>query len=631
MGCFSIPISTAVKRFNNKITFIQPMIEAISNSLEANAKEITVKVFLENVTDLSGDIACKIKGYSIIDDGDGFNDENINSFLTYMSEHKIKLGCKGVGRITWLKVFDKITIESCFANKKVYFDFNLFFEKDKIKTEEIKEVVSNKTIVNFSNVNSKFYKNGKYDYREDGNLQQLRDVIEESLLVKLSLLKSTGKDFIIKFESSNSEVVDPITCNSIPKLKQKTFMVSNQNEHYSFDIFYSFLENHKNIISSAYFCANGRTVKKVRTNIIPNLPKEIYSIILVSSDYLDAHVNNERNEFDIIEEGEIGFLSWDNIYNKLVSEIEEILVTEFPNFKDDNEKNIKELIDEYPHLCKYIKEDTSLIKNKERIITDSKKKFEKDKIQVSKKFKTMLSNNKIDSEEFDNVIKLVSEISALELAEYFVYRQQIIDALKKISEDSDKSEKKLHDLFMKQRTDSKKSEHNIYDNNLWLFDDKFMSYVYASSDLEISKIKKALDDEYGDPKYRPDLALFYSRSQDSKDKDAILIEFKACGASLDEKSKAMWEINRNAKVIRKTISNINRLWCYSITQFTDKLIENLESNDYKPLFSNQDEQDIYYRYFENISAHCYYISIESLLKDADIRNNLFINIIKGIN
>lgn len=628
MGGLSIPINIAVKRFSDKISFIQPIIEAITNSLEANAKNITIKIALDEIVDLNDNHQFKIKEYLIEDDGEGFTQANISSFLTYMSDFKFKFGCKGVGRITWLKVFDKVKVESYCNNQKIYFDFDLLFDESKINYENLKEPVSNKTIIKFINVNKNFYADGKYDYKLDGNLQNLRDLIEENLLIKLSLLKSTNTDFNINFESSNGEIVEPISHNSIHELKQKSFIINTDTESYHFDIYYSFSDNNKKI-NSAYFCANGRTVKEIPTKIVSNiLPQKMSSILLVTSNYLDNHVNNERNEFDIIDKGNLGILSWETINESLANKIEEILVTEFPNFKDDNEKNINELIDEYPYLSKYIKEDNSLIKNKDRILVESKKKFEKDKTQVSNKFRKLLEDNKINSEEFDNVVHSISEISARELAEYIVYRQQIIEALRKISNESDKSEKKLHELFIEKGKESKKSEHNIYDNNLWLFDDKFMSYVYAASDKEIKAITNALNEEDTQDKYRPDIALFYSHGQDNKNRDAILVEFKACGANLNEKMKAPWEINRNALVIREVIPNINRLWCFCITQFTDKVIKGLKSQDFKPLFSNQENQDIFYRYYVNNDAHCYYLSIESLIEDADTRNNLFINIIK---
>lgn len=58
----------------------------------------------------------EITGFKIIDNGIGFNDENFQSFETLDSEHKIAKGCRGVGRLLWLKAFDTVNITSSFNN-----------------------------------------------------------------------------------------------------------------------------------------------------------------------------------------------------------------------------------------------------------------------------------------------------------------------------------------------------------------------------------------------------------------------------------------------------------------------------------------------------------------------------------
>ncbi len=45
---------------------------------------------------------------SVFDNGDGFTEENIKSFSTYKSDYKIREGYKGVGRITYLKIFEEV-------------------------------------------------------------------------------------------------------------------------------------------------------------------------------------------------------------------------------------------------------------------------------------------------------------------------------------------------------------------------------------------------------------------------------------------------------------------------------------------------------------------------------------------
>ncbi len=47
---------------------------------------------------------------SVFDNGDGFTKENIKSFSTYKSDYKIQEGCKGVRRITYLKIFEEVKI-----------------------------------------------------------------------------------------------------------------------------------------------------------------------------------------------------------------------------------------------------------------------------------------------------------------------------------------------------------------------------------------------------------------------------------------------------------------------------------------------------------------------------------------
>lgn len=60
--------------------------------------------------DAKGDVA----GFRIIDNGMGFNDENMKSFNTLDSDHKISKGGRGVGRLLWLKSFKLVQVESVF-------------------------------------------------------------------------------------------------------------------------------------------------------------------------------------------------------------------------------------------------------------------------------------------------------------------------------------------------------------------------------------------------------------------------------------------------------------------------------------------------------------------------------------
>lgn len=632
MSGFNVSIATAIKRFGNKITFLQPMLEAITNSLEAGAKNIKIKFYIDKTKNLFDTEPNKVSSYEIEDDGEGFTERNINSFLTYMSEMKLSLGCKGVGRITWLKVFNHVNIKSYINEKKVSFIFDENFSEESVKIKE-DDNKKPRTIIKFYGVRKQYFERGKEDKRVDADLGFIRHYIEENLLIKLSLLKSQNINFNISIIDDKGDKTDPICNDSLTTLSEQKFSVRGKNDNeIEFNIYYSFFNSDGRQKKNAYYCANGRIVTAIPDKVsFTSLPENKSSILLVTSDFFDKHVNDERNEFDIPQsENRLDCeLSWEEINFNLQYAIDSILINEFPHLKEENEKNISELIDDFPYLAKYIRADNSKIKDKEKVLAASKKKYEQEKERISKRFKDLLDKNDLDSEAFSNSVDDVTDMSARELAEYIVYRQQIILALHKLNTNREKSEKKLHNLFMKRGDEYFNNVRETYDHNLWLFDDKFMTYVYAASDVTIRKYEEALTklNVYNSP-YRPDLAVFFSNKEDDDSKDAIVIEFKACGASLDEKSKSFWEIIRNAQAIRESINNINRIWCYTITSFDDVFINNIMTQDFIPLFTNGVRNEVFYRFYKHINAHCYYVSLDALLADAESRNNIFLDIIK---
>lgn len=124
---FQVGVKTALSKLNNKVEFLQPVYEAISNSLEANAKNICVEFSTDNLqTNISKEISEpeRINGFTITDDGDGFTDTNIESFGELWTTTKKSLGCKGVGRLTWLKVYKHIDILSKIQNREISFCFS---------------------------------------------------------------------------------------------------------------------------------------------------------------------------------------------------------------------------------------------------------------------------------------------------------------------------------------------------------------------------------------------------------------------------------------------------------------------------------------------------------------------------
>jgi hypothetical protein len=58
----------------------------------------------------------EIAGFTIVDNGIGFTDANFQSFRTSDSTYKKERGGKGLGRMIWLKAFEKAEIDSVFLD-----------------------------------------------------------------------------------------------------------------------------------------------------------------------------------------------------------------------------------------------------------------------------------------------------------------------------------------------------------------------------------------------------------------------------------------------------------------------------------------------------------------------------------
>jgi hypothetical protein len=99
-----------------------PLFEAVVNAIQAvdeahddmESAWIEVRIVRDQQAALQFDDeplttadAGNISGFVVIDNGEGFHDGNMDSFNTLDSEYKSARGCRGVGRLLWLKAFSR--------------------------------------------------------------------------------------------------------------------------------------------------------------------------------------------------------------------------------------------------------------------------------------------------------------------------------------------------------------------------------------------------------------------------------------------------------------------------------------------------------------------------------------------
>ena len=131
-----IDFESAVESVNvSPSNAIKTVLEAVVNSIQScryddSNHNITVKIYTSQM-DTDGNKSEIAEGFDIIDDGEGFTDRNFKSFCTlYSRAKKQSFGCKGVGRLTWLKVFKDVSVESVYSVGDSYYKREFSFSLD---------------------------------------------------------------------------------------------------------------------------------------------------------------------------------------------------------------------------------------------------------------------------------------------------------------------------------------------------------------------------------------------------------------------------------------------------------------------------------------------------------------------
>ena len=627
-----VNIRQVVNKLSNKICFLDPLFECVSNSLEANATIINIDLFESEVLDdaMIGDI----EGFRITDNGEGFTDKNLIAFNECYTENKRHIGCQGLGRFTWLKVFKTVNISSYLKNenKNIKFIFNDAFSKESVEVQEDLDIKQNKTIIEMKDKELLFQKNKKENYSADVDV--LKEKILEKFFIKLFFMKEKDIKFSIKIK--NHLKIASITHEDIIKVLCKSFTIESlEKEVFNFNAYYYFCDDNRNK-KEIYLCAGDRVeiaLDQKRLNMTLKLPKEGSFKCFVCGNYLDERINSERNSFTFNDKDEevdfINPLSKDAIIKKIEEIIQDILLDKFPEIEKVNEKERQKAIEEAPYLSTYINDNKWILSDYKSIKEQAEKTFEKEKKSISKKYIDALNDAFINPKEFEHATSEYSKIASIELAHYICYRDAIIKGLKKLLDNGKLEEEVFHNILIKKRTSAINGEY--LKQNLWLIDDKFMSFVRVYSDRSISRINNQLnnlDERLSEYLKRPDVFIVFNRSEDKK-YDAIVIELKGSNCSEDEKNKSITELPNNILSLREAMPNILTIHGYIITTIDTKFSKTLKSNDFKEYKYIDEDKNTYFKYLTNINSHIYVYDYENLIKEAGDRNNTFIEILKG--
>lgn len=660
--------------------YLMPLFEAVVNSIQSiylsGIKNGYIEIYINRVSEQQNlnlgnnsnipYTVQEIDSIIISDNGSGFNNKNVESFNKAYYTEKVALGCKGVGRFSWLKAFDSVDIESVFEEqgnkyKRVFtykiprgIDKNTFITQ---LTEE-KDI---KTIIKLKGLKTKYAKNSKQ------RIETIAKKILEHCFYYISA--ENAPTIIIKgYDNENKDKeAKSISINELYKnLYSKNVIDEKVNiKNSAFNIKHIKLfdtgeeENHK-----VYFCGNNRmvlsdTVKNITK--LSNLEEKIqdidstnkfYYIAYVSGKYLDDNTDPDREGFTFMHK-EIpldipGYLSLSDIKNgisdNLISYIAPYLDIVQKNKMERIAKVINEEMAQYNYLLaedENFFDDISLYAEKEDIKKKIKIKHIIKRDEVNKNFEDFVKETDLNLIENDNeyeeklkkFVKEIDDVGRADLAEYVAHRKVILEYYEKYlgwNEENNKPYKEefIHNLIYPMGTTSNEIPYEKH--NLWIIDDKLAFSDFISSDKAFNQ----LNNIHSESNDRADL-LFDSKkifsNNDNTDLDTVtIVEFKRPERDdYTDKDNPIAQIYRYIDTIKEgkvrksngrqvSVVNSAKFYCYIICDITDKIKNFAKMGN----FIEMPDGNGYFLFSNSYNAYIEIISFNKVLQDCKKRNNI---------
>lgn len=607
-----INLKVATSRLFPNSKFEMIYFEAIANALDANATQIDIEIEYKD---------SQFSQFTIIDNGCGLNEENYQRFSELM-EAKDNAH-KGQGRLVYLIYFEKIEITSQFYHQNNTYRRNFVFNYDFDKShglyfDKLQDNHATGTRLSFS---------GKL--KDLSKLKSISaDSIKEEILAEFLpcfyQMKQEQKPFIINIKSKiQEEIITQIDVSDIPEFECREIptaeLITSESNGKLFKesisyLYYSIIQVERPSIVTSFAIDNRATKLEIfdKSNYFPN----VEAIFFLVSKHFEGCIDPTRQKLTLEPKER------EQIEITLKRYIKEILKSEN---KIEYEENIQKQSDfvenRFPHLLGYVNDEELGFQSTEKVIQSAQNKFFREQFNILKK-------NKVDTNDYEAIINL----SARNLTEYILFRQLQIDTLLEISKKD--GEKVIHNLIspMHEIVGYDDKNKNIFRNNAWILDDRFMSYLHSASDVSLQKITQSFKNIFyqeSESDDRPDYVMFFSNTlENQNDKvNIVCFEFKKLGNTKYDKAKAIIQLTDYAIELKEACNQIEILFLFALVEFDEKFEKTLKGQGFRRRFSIQGQ--IWSKYNPDIDVELSFLDFKALIHDAANRNKTFMEILKN--
>lgn len=498
---------------------LMPLFEGVVNSIQsvedrsiAEGKAIQkYKVDVEIIRDnqislLDGEEQAHhgITGFRIVDDGAGFDDGNWASFNELDSLHKEEKGCRGVGRLLWLKAFDSVAIDSVYTQdgeirrRKFTFD-----EKSEVTTpkRQVVGVPAVQTVVELIGFKKRYAANTNKSAEH----------------IAIGLLEHCLWYFVRKESVPSITVIDGDNRFDLFDLYDSYMHTSASSETFSikgwpFEMTHVKIRAAKKQNHSLGLCAASRLVKEESlTGRVPGLFSAISDaagdfvyMAYLTSPYLDEKVTNERTAFNM-EEHVDGLhadvtISYDDIRQVVVPKIESFLADSLEaNIKAGREKLnkfVSEVAPKYRPMLGHMDvarlniDPATSDKDLDILLHREVFKVEQEMLSLGHDIMTPKpSESEADyGKRLESYLQKAADLKQSDLVNYVMHRRIVIDLLSVAVEQKNDGkfsrEDLIHELIVPMRTTS--DDFEFRRQNLWLVDERLAFHHYLASDKPLA-------------------------------------------------------------------------------------------------------------------------------------------------
>lgn len=634
-----------------------PMFEAVVNSFQAiedsTERGLSPRIDISLTRDavLPGiDAVGEVNGFIITDNGAGFNDTNLDAFLTSDTQYKLSRGGKGIGRFMWLKAFDYAEIESHYRENG-----NLMKRAFKFTTEEdqlpapatVSKAKEPSTTVRLVSMKPPYKENCPHTLAVIGHrlIEHCLPFFLDPNCPAVSISDSDERiDLNLYFKD-----------NFAAKATLHSFNVGDCN----FTLKGLRLYNPHETQHRLLYAANSREVlaDKLEKHL-PNLQRRLTDdtgafayLGFVEGEYLNQHVNSERTNFsfplDRNSDELLDEITLDVIRDATLEHISSDLQPFLEEINTEKRATINGYITQdapqYRPLVRYMDEFIDKIppgttgRNLDMVLHEQMYEKQRQLKQEGSALFEDASKQALKPEDYHAKLKdfleRENELGKSSLAEYVAHRKVILDFLEQSLQPNPATgkyslEEIIHRIIYPMRTTSDDVPYE--QQNLWIIDEKLSYHGFLASDMRLQQMPVLATDSES----RPDLLIFDRALSFTEDEGVlnslVIVEFKKPDRSAYGKEDPVDQVYRLIREIKsghfkdkngreiKVQSDRIPAYAYVICD-TTKEIEIIAQN--KGMLLTPDALG-YYGYNPNLSAYVEIISYTKLLRDAKKRNRI---------